>query len=67
MATFETLPKIKLRVEGLGPVMLDEFCVAFDSVAHWLVFGNGRCVAMLDVDEAERAVAWLKAHGVEQA
>lgn len=66
MATFETIPKIKVRAEGLTPVLLDEFCATFDQGAQWLNFGTCRCVALFDVDLAEKAVAWLKEHGVEQ-
>ena len=80
MATFETKPKILLSVEVASHLAyeLDEYIYGMrldrsaddGNYKSWTErAGNGRTVdhLLLDVDVAEKAVAWLKAHGVERA
>lgn len=60
MATFEARPKISIRLDtGLRTVQLFMVYMAQFPVMR----SDGAWV--LDVDVAEKAVAWLKAHGVE--
>lgn len=64
MATFEIIPKIKFRVEGMGLTTLANFCSLFNDEGQWLVRETTRCVVLFDVAVAERAASWLKEHGV---
>lgn len=66
MASFETFPKIKIRLEDVTEPTLFGFYEAFKADGQWMLHGEQRCVVLFDVDDAERAVAWLKEHGVEQ-
>lgn len=67
---FITTPKIVVELAGVPVSCVDDLYAFLDNAAarQWrneLSCGGARRL-VLDVDVAERAVAWLKAHGVEQ-
>ena len=69
MASFETFAAIKIRIEGIELSKLaefDEFLIKSAGASWWYRRTAGRGVVFVDVELAERAVAWLKAHDVNQ-
>lgn len=67
-STFEAKPKILIVLSDMDDNILDDFdeAIGLDG-AQWVRRRSMSGSVILDVDIAEKAVAWLKAHGVEQA
>ncbi len=66
MATnYRAQPKILVQLNGASQIFLEKFGNFLDGqghVIHWNLMSSS---VLLDVDEAEKVVEWLKAHGVE--
>lgn len=63
MPKFSTKAVVLLRTNGLNAMALGQMCTALEIVPVTLLRSGDM---FLDVDVAEKAVAWLKAHGVQE-